>query len=212
MERVDILTIPDFKKSWIVKTRDQAIQDWDWIWTFTLSIIREAMASGLVSILYQVRSPKSWWEPWKLDVAVWWHYQAWEGLEWGLREAKEELWKDYNLNNIIYAGRRLNVSLDTKWRRRNNVVDVSFLVDNSYLNTFFLNESEVYGLCECPINELLRAHQEDYSFDIEVLKHDWTKENKSVSRDSFPQSRDDFHHKVILLADRFVKWDKNLKY
>lgn len=90
--------------------------------------------------------------------------------------SKRRILKIYNLNDIIYAGRRLNVSLDTKWRRRNNVVDVFFLVDNSYLNTFFLNESEVYGLCECPISELLRAHEEDYSFDVEVLKHDWTKE------------------------------------
>ena len=155
MEKVDILVPPSFKKSGEIKTLEQAWNDEDWIGTFNLWIIQN---KPVPAIVYQQRSPKSNWAPKKLDVTAGGHYEAGEKIHQGLREIKEELGKEYVFNDLHYLGRKINVSPDTKGRIRNNVVDIFMIVDNAKLESYVLEEKEVYAICVCPIKELIKTH------------------------------------------------------
>lgn len=210
MELVDILLPPTFKKSGQVKTLDQAWTDEDWIGTFNLWIVQN---SPVPSVVYQQRSPNSNWAPSKLDVTAGGHYDAGEEILDGLREVKEELGKDYDPAKLTYLGKKLNVSPDTKGRMRQNVVDVFMVADNCPIGDYVLQASEVYAICSCPIAELIKAHtQESYSFDVPGLTSKGEKIVIKVDKESFPYNWDNYHFKIALLADRFVKGEHPLIY
>jgi len=113
MEKVDILTIPTFEKSGVIKTREQAYKDGDRIGSFNLRILQNGTQNYSASIIYQVRSPKVSREPWKLDTSAAGHLQAGESYLDGLREVEEELGKTYKADQVKYLGRKLNLSYDT---------------------------------------------------------------------------------------------------
>jgi len=210
MENVDILQPPTFNKSGKVKTIVQAWEDGDWIGTFNLWIIKK---DPVPSIVYQQRSPNSSWAPNMLDVTAGGHLVAGESIIDGLREVKEELNKEYSEVNVIYLGRKLHVSPDVKNRLRQNVVHVYMVEDNAPLATYRLQEKEVYAICSCPIKELIRAHtQKGYSFVSEGLDNQGNKLDIKVTKDSFPYNWDDYHFKIALLANRFIKGEEYLIY
>ena len=210
MEEVDILLPPTFKKSGMVKTLQQAWDDEDWIGTFNLWVIQD---KPVPAIVYQQRSPKSNWAPNKLDVTAGGHYETREEILDGLREVREELGKNYKVDQLTYLGRKLHVSPDTKGRMRQNVVEIFMTVDNSDLVKFKLQESEVYAVCICPIPELIKVHtNEDYSFKADGITSGGEKIEINVNKDSFPYNWDNYHFKIVLLADRLLKGEKHLLY
>jgi len=209
MEHVDILTPPTFEKSGVIKPRDQAIADGDWIGTFNLWIIQSEPEPAIV---YQQRSPNSTWAPNKLDVTAGGHYQAGETIFDGLREVKEELGKTYDKDQLIYLGRKLHVSPDIHGLTRHNVVDILFVTDNSSLESYNLEKEEVFAIVSCPIKKLIQAHTKKRSFEALALKHDGKKINITISDDSFPYNWDNYHFKIALLAERYLKGEKNLLY
>lgn len=210
MEMVDILRPPTFEKTGETKTIVAAWEAGDWIATFNLWILKPG---PVPSFIYQQRSMKSSWEPGKLDVSVGGHYSAGEQLYDGLREAKEELGKDYKPEELTYLGRRLHVSIDAKNRRRNNVIELFLATDDSDLSEYVLEEAEVSGLCVCPIDELIRAHTEQgYRFEVDLMRPDKTMEKYVVSKESFPWNWDNYHFKMALLAKRYITKEKYLVY
>ena len=210
MEEVDILLPPTFKKSGMVKTLQQAWDDEDWIGTFNLWVIQD---KPVPAIVYQQRSPKSNWAPNKLDVTAGGHYETREEILDCLREVREELGKNYKVDQLTYLGRKLHVSPDTKGRMRQNVVEIFMTVDNSDLVKFKLQESEVYAVCICPIPELIKVHtNEDYSFKADGITSGGEKIEINVNKDSFPYNWDNYHFKIVLLADRLLKGEKHLLY
>lgn len=210
MEKVDILLPPTFKKSGKIKTLEQAWNDEDWIGTFNLWILQN---KPVPAIVYQQRSPKSKWAPSKLDVTAGGHYEAGEKISQGLREVKEELDKNYKFKDISFLGRKINVSPDTTARMRNNVVDIFMVIDNSPLNSYTLEKAEVHAICICPINELIKTHkQRGYSFHAEGLTSEGKKVSIKVNKNIFPYNWDDYHFKIALLADKFIKGEDNLIY
>lgn len=209
MEKVDILKPPKFEKTGKIKTLEQAWDDEDWIGTFNLWILQE---SPNPSVIYQVRSPNSSWAPNKLDVTAGGHYEAGEELYDGLREVDEELGKKYAPKDITHLGQKMHVSPDVKNRMRKNLVDISFIIDNSSLDSYVLQASEVYAVCSCSVADLVKVHTEDYSFDVELLKSDVSKEMIKVTKDSFPFNWDNYHFKIALLAQRFLNKEKHLVY
>lgn len=210
MEQVDILTPPTFKKSWVVKTLTQAWDDEDWIGTFNLWIIQE---DPVPSIVYQMRSPKSSWAPNKLDVTAGGHYSAWEERRDWLREVREELGKDYAYEDIDFIGRKMHVGPDTKGRMRKNIVDIFFVRDNARLDSYVLEEAEVYWICVCPISELLKVHSiEWYGFSTTLLRNDGLEESINVTKNSFPFNWDDYHFKIAVLADRYIRKESFIMY
>ena len=209
-EKVDILKPPAFEKSGITKTLSKAWDDEDWIGTFNLWILQSV---PVPSIVYQQRSPLSAWAPGKLDVTAGGHYSSGETIKDGLREVREELNINYDFKELTYLGRKIHVSPDVKGRERHNVVDIFFTTDNNSIETYRLQEKEVYAVCTCPISELIKTHTSDnYSFKVQGIKFDSQKFIINVNKESFPYNWDNYHFKIALLAERFLKGEANLLY
>jgi len=210
MEKVDILTPPTFEKSGITKPIKQAWDDENWIGTFNLWILQSKPTPAIV---YQVRSLKSSWAPGKLDVTAGGHYSAGEELFDGLREVEEELGKKYKKEELTYLDRKMHVSPDVNGKMRQNIVDISFILDNSPLSTYVLEEAEVYAISSLPIAELIKVHTKPgYQFQARALAVGGSTIKLNVQKDSFPFNWDNYHFKIALLADRFLKGEKNLIY
>lgn len=209
MEQVDILIPPTFQKSGVVKSRNQAVADGDWIGTFNLWILQSDPEPAIV---YQQRSPTSTWAPNKLDVTAGGHYQAGESIFDGLREVKEELGRTYGKDQLTYLGRKLNVSPDIYTVNRHTVVEIFFVIDNSPLDAYILEQEEVFAIVSCPINKLIRAHGKKIGFDALALGNDGKKFKISVSTESFPYNWDDYHFKIALFAEKYLKGETNLLY
>ncbi|EKD58118.1 MAG: hypothetical protein ACD_57C00025G0001, partial [uncultured bacterium] len=136
-----------------------------------------------------------------------------EELEDGLREVKEELGKRYKPKELTYLGRKMHVSPDVNGKMRQNIVDISFILDNSQLSTYLLQEAEVYAITSLPIGELIKVHSKlEYQFQAEAFVADGKTIKLDVKKDSFPFNWDNYHFKIALLADRFLKGEKNLIY
>lgn len=67
MELVDVLKPPDFKKSGVIKTREEALKSGDWVGTFNLCIVQN---TPVAAVVYQQRSPEAKWAPGKLGIAA----------------------------------------------------------------------------------------------------------------------------------------------
>jgi 8-oxo-dGTP pyrophosphatase MutT (NUDIX family) len=209
-EKVDILLPPTFEPSGIVKTKRQAIEAGDWIGTFNLWIVQRQPVPAMV---YQMRSPRSNWAPNKLDVTVGGHYQAGEKLADGLREVQEELGRHFEPQEVTYLGRKIYVGPDTTGRTRNNVVEVYVVEDDSPINSYKLEVAEVYALCVCPLEELLKTHHDsNYSFTTKSINNVGNEAEIQINCNSFPYNWDNYHYKMAVLADRLLKGEKDLAY
>lgn len=209
MEMVDILIPPRFQKSGVTKERSQALADGDWVGTFNLWIIK---SNPVQAIVYQQRGSITSYEPKKLDVSVGGHYSAGETLFDGLREAKEELGKEYDEKQVQYLGKRLHVIKDNKNILRHYVVDICFVTDNSQLNSFTLEQREVVAVFDCPIDKLIDMHENDTHFIAQGLDLFGSQIEIEVSRDMLPYNWDNYHYKVALLAKKYLAGEQNLIY
>lgn len=208
--RVQILQPPDFSPTGIVRDRKEAWANSEWIGTFNLWIIQ---TDPIPAIVFQQRSPTMDWAPNKLDVAAGGHYEELETIKDGLREAKEELGKEYQFEDLISLGRRLNVGIGTDGTTRNTVCNIFLIEDNSPLKGYTLQEEEVYALCACPLEELLKVYtQEGYSFIAKGLRATGEDVDITVTKDIFPYNWDNYMFKMALLVDKLVKGEKNLLY
>lgn len=207
---VEILNPPDFSRSGIVIDRKEAWKAGNWIGTFNLWIVQ---TDPVPAIVYQQRSPKIDWAPGKLDVAVAGHYENLETIEDGLREAREELKKNYKFSELTLLGRRLNVGIGTDETVRNTVSQLFVIVDNSPLSSYKLQENEVFALCLCPIDEAIKVNSIDgYVYTAEGLRYDKQNLVVKVSKEIFPYNWDNYHLKMAKLLDRFIKGERDLIY
>jgi len=209
MELVDILTPPSFEKSGVVKERSQALADGDWIGTFNLWIMR---SEPVPSILYQQRGSVTTYEPLKLDVSVGGHYSAGETLFDGLREAREELGREYDQNVVTFVVKRLQVVKDNKGVLRHYVVDICFVTDNSPLETLTLDKQEVTAIYDCPIDSLIAMHENKVGFTANGVDVNGQATQTEVNLEMLPYNWDNYHYKVALLAKRYLGGEKKLVY
>jgi len=210
-ENVDILTPPAFKKSGIVKPREQAFNDQNWLGSFNLWIVQDKPTQA---ILYQMRSPNVRFFPNKLDVSVGGHYKAGEDKKGGLREVKEELNRTYDFNDLKLLGKRIFVSPHDKGNlMRHYVVDVFMVLDNSPLESYKLKKDEVSAVFMLPIDKLIKVHTvKNYTFKASGIKYNGEKMEITVKKDSFVYNFDNYNYKIAFLAKRFIKKEKNLIY
>jgi hypothetical protein len=210
MELFDTLKPPFFEKTGLTKDINQALADHDWLGTFNLWIVQR---QPVPSIIYQQRSPNATWEPLKLDVSAGGYYGAGETLQDGLREVREELGKVYDFSGVAILGRRLNVSLDTKQRVRQTVVDIAIIEDDAPIETYGLQPEEVHAIFVCPVDELLRVHTEkDYSFTASGLNNKKERTGLLVQKNSFPKNWDNYHYKMATIVKRFLDREKDIVY
>jgi hypothetical protein len=209
-ENVDILVPPLFKPNGKVKTRGQAYRDGDWIGTFNLWIVTNEPEP---SIIYQQRSPQVAWAPNALDVSAGGHFLAGEKLTDGLREVDEELGKHYTPKQVTFLGRKLYVGFNTNGTSHNNIIDIYMTEDDTPLESYVLEESEVYALCKCSVKELLKVHRDPgYQFTADALTATGEQFQITVTKDIFPENWDDYHHKIAILVDRYFRGERDLIY
>lgn len=210
MEIVDTRKPPTFEPTGITKPVSQAIEDGDWLGTFNLWILQ---TDPLPAIVYQQRAFDKGWEPGKLDISAGGHYTAGESIKDGLREAEEELGKKYDFHELISLGRKINVSFDTQGRERKTIMDIFFVIDNSPVNQYTLQESEVHALCVCPLDQLLKVHTDpQYSFIAQGIDNKKQNLEIIVTQDIFPYNWDNYHYKIARLANQFLNGDKDILY
>ena len=209
-EQADVLSPPDFLPTGVVKSREKAMQDGDWVGIFNLWIIAR---SPVPSVIYQQRGPDRPWGANLLDVAVGGHYQAGETKLDGLREAEEEIGKKYNPADIVYIGRKMHVGETTPKGQKKNILELYMIEDSSPLDSYVLEPREVYAITVLPISELLKVHRdESYAFHAGALRHDGQAFELTVHKDSFPHNWDEYHLKIALLAQRFLRGEEPLIY
>ena len=210
MENVDILSPPDFKKSGEIKTREQAVENGDWLGGFHLWVIRTEPEPGLI---FQLRSAnKSTW-PGQLDVSAAGHYLAGETLKDGMREVREEIGKDYNFDKLTYLGKKIFVGVSDDKKKLQTVCDVFFVLDNSSLSSFKLQKEEVAGLMVITIKDLLRVFtQPNYSFTSQITDINKKTSLKTITIGDFIKNWDNYQYKIALLAEKYLKGDRNLFY
>lgn len=209
-ELFDIVKPPLFEKTGEIKNLQQALADLDWLRTFNLWIVQR---NPVYSIVYQQRTPKATWAPLKLDVTAGGYFNAGEEMKDCMREVKEELGREYPINQITFVGRKLNVDRDLKNRLRQTVVEIAVVEDDSPIETYDVDPEEVYAICVCPIDDLIRVQTEsDYSFEVKGLNAQKEEISILVTKDSFPPNWDPYHLKMAMLAKRFLEGEKILIY
>jgi hypothetical protein len=143
------------------------------------------------------------------------HYDAGESIEHGLREVREELGKDYAFEELHYLGKKLYLR-DQPGRKLRYAVDVFIILDNAPLTTFTLQRDELEGLYSCPIKDLIRAHTEPgYSFIAEGIQFNGDElvpGEISVTKSLFPFNWDNYHFKMALISERFLRGEPYLIY
>jgi len=210
MELVDILLPPDFHKNGQTKTRDQAINDADWLGGFHLWVIKTEPDLGLI---FQIRSENKTTFPGKLDVTAAGHYQAGETVKDGLREVQEEIGKVYSFDDLTYLGKKVFVGFDQSQRKLQTVCDVFFLVDNSPLKNYQLQEAEVQGLVVIPIPDLLKVFKDpNYTFTADAINLQGESLRRTIKRTDFIENWDNYQYKIALLTERFIRGETDLFY
>lgn len=206
---VEILQPPFFTKTGKTIDRKEAWKKGLWYGAINLWIISPKENS----IVYQLRSPNMGWAPGKLDVSSSEHYEDLDTVDDALVKINGEIGKVYKNAELIYLGKKLNVGIGKDGTTRNTVNDVYFVIDESALGTYTLQESEVYAICKCNIDELLKVNTEkDYSFSVKALRSSGEEIDVEVNRDIFPDNYDNYHFKIAQLAKRLVNGETNLLY
>jgi 8-oxo-dGTP pyrophosphatase MutT (NUDIX family) len=186
----------------VTKSARQAVDDEDWLGTFNLWIVRNAPEPA---IIYQQR-PSHGWAPNLLDVSAGGYYAAGEQFIDGLREVEEELGKRYRPEEVVYLGRRTNVSSDSRQRVRRSVVDVYITRDDSALSSYVLDAAEVPAIFVCRIDDLERVHSDrSASFEADGVSSQGGSLTTSVTASRFPANSDAYHARIAAAAKEYLR-------
>lgn len=210
--QVELLEPPLFTRTGKVVDRRLAWKDGLWYGTFNLWVYQ---TKPFPAIVYQQRSPNIGWAPSKLDVCVAGHIENGRSLEEEFYlECKEEMKKEWDFAQTTFIGRKLSVgkgAFDNSVR--NSVINILAIEDNSPISTYFLQKKEVYGICVCPIDKLLKVHEDkNFSFEVDGLRNDNEPLKITVSQDIFPENWDPYHYKMAVLLDRIIRGEKIAGY
>lgn len=209
--QVQILKPPMFEPTGNVEPRKKAWEKGDWYSTVNLWIVKR---NPVPSIVYQQRSPNIGWAPGKLDVLIAGHCEYLQTpLETIEEEAREELNAVYDSNKMIKLGRKLSVGVGQDDTVRNSVINLFLIEDDQPISRFLMQKKEVFAVCECPLTEILRVHQENnYSYQQKAIRNDGQEITIEVNQQIFPPNWDPYHYKMALLIDKYFKGEKNLMY
>lgn len=107
-------------------------------------------------IVFQVRSQTTATHPGKLDVSAAGHLATGEAVEDGVREVEEELGIEVTINDLEYAGKRVEVSDSASGIKNREYQSVYFLSSKISITEFKPDPMEVSGLAAIPIADGLR--------------------------------------------------------
>jgi isopentenyldiphosphate isomerase len=200
-----------------VELRKVAHQKGLWHKTFHCWIILKNEKDE-VCVLMQKRAATKDSAPNKLDACVAGHYSAGEDIMGGIREFKEETGIDIEIKDLIPLGIRVTVS-DYKEKNINKEFQEIFFINKVIpLSKFELPLDEVAGMVELPVKKCMQLFggEIDHFYATGIFNDDSNsnyepiiKEIKIV-KDDFMSFVDNFHFKVMILAERALANEKYL--
>lgn len=171
-----------------------------------------------VFVLMQKRAATKDSAPNKLDACVAGHYSAGEDIMGGIREFKEETGIDVEIKDLIPLGIRVTVS-DYKENSINKEFQEVFFINKVIpLSKFELPPDEVAGMVELPVKMCMQLFDGEidhfyatgiFNDDVNSNYEPITKDIKIV-KDDFMSFVDNFHFKVMILAERALANEKYL--
>lgn len=133
--------------------RDEAHKKGQWHQTFHCWVIN----CEKQTILFQIRSKTTKTHPTKLDISAAGHIRSGESVEDGIRELEEELGLRYEIGDLIFAGKRVEVSDNNEKNVHNREYQsVYFCKSNLAIDDYNPDPEEVSGLAEIPLDESIR--------------------------------------------------------
>lgn len=189
-------------------TIETAITEGLWIATANLWVVQTKPTPAIV---YQQRSLSRKWAPGKLDVLVGGKIDAGEKpVDALLREAKEEMNLTIDESSIHFIGKNLHVGIIGD-AYLHTVPHIFLSTDNRDLKDYKLQKEEVAGIFSLPINVLVDLHNKKIdSFETKGLDAEGNGINLIVTRESFPENWDNYHHKIAVLIQRYLKGEQVL--
>lgn len=170
-------------------------------------------------VLMQKRAASKDSAPNKLDACVAGHYSAGEDILGGIREFKEETGIDIEAEELIPLGIRVSVSDYKKDKINKEFQEVFFIKKSIPLSKFELPPDEVAGMVELPVNKCIQLFSGEidhfYATGIfnDDLKCDEDKpiiKDVKIVKDDFISFIDNFHFKIMILAQRALNNEKYL--
>jgi isopentenyldiphosphate isomerase len=209
LEYFDVLDCTG-KKTGDVISRDEAHRTGAWHGAFHCLIVYER--EGRSYALFQKRSLDKKIAPGMFDVSVGGHYAAGEDAQTaGPREIKEELGLAARFEDLVSLGRRVFVYCSAPNVVEQEIQDVFFLSRAVEPRGLALQQEEVDGVLEMTIDSGIRLfsgselHVRGSLFSTGILM-----ERVNVSAGEFVPCLDNYYLKLLLLARRYLKGEREL--
>ncbi len=190
-DKIDILAPPIFEPTGRVKTIERAIQDGDWmggihVWLY--------IRSPEPAVILQLRSKQKRIAPNMLDVAVAGHYEAGEqGLD-GLREAREELGVDIQLEHCELWGKRLFADVDNQGKERKFAMTTYIAEFVGTLADITPQPEELEGVFIVPLKPLLQVlYGNEPELVVQGIDGQRQPATYTVLKDAFYHNPDNYH-------------------
>ncbi len=189
-------------------SRDEAHRTGTWHGAFHCRIVYDRKGRGCA--LLQKRAVSKPIAPGCYDVSVGGHYAAGENAAVsGPREIREELGLDVRYDALIPVGRRVFVHCFTPGMQECEFQDVFLLPRDVRPEDLSLQREELDGVIEMDVEEgigLLTGKVRE----IELLLHksSGSLERTTVTAGSFVPCVDDYYLKMLLLARRYLKGER----
>ncbi len=207
MERFDILDCRGMKTGATI-ARDEAHHIGAWHGAFHCVILYERGGNGYA--LFQKRSARKKIAPGKYDVSVGGHYSAGEdAVVAGPREIREELGIDVRFSELVPVGRRIMVYCFEPGVQECEFQDVFLLRRDFPLEGLVLQQEEVDGLLEMEVEAGIRLFSGALSaLECRLFRGGVRTENSRVSADEFVPCLDHYYLKLLLLAKRYLRGER----
>ena len=209
LEYFDVLDCVGRKTGEIV-SRDEAHRTGAWHGAFHCLMIYQRGDKNYA--LFQRRSVKKKIAPGKFDVSVGGHYASGEDAKAaGPREIKEELGLDVRFEDLVPLGRRVFVYCSTPDVLEQELQDVFFLSRTVEPGKLALQQEEVDGVLEMDIDYGIRLFAGSEPFvECSLYRTGIPMERVNVSASEFVPCIDNYYLKLLLLAQRYLKGEREL--
>jgi len=207
LEYFDVLDCTGEKTNKVI-SRDEAHKTGAWHGAFHCLIIYER--KGRSYALFQKRSQDKKIAPGKFDVSVGGHYVAGEDAKTaGPREIKEELGFDVRFGDLVSLGRRVFVYCAAPNVIEQEMQDVFFLSRAVEPRALALQQEEVDGVLEMNIDSGIKLFSgSERHVECSLFRTGIPMEQVNVSASEFVPCIDNYYLKLLLLAQRYFRNDR----